>query len=686
MSVLLVLYRRAAAGLVAACFLVAPLGSATPAGADYIADFALQAYQDKEAEYDFDWYLTTTNGAYLGWGEGRILMSTVALYEATADPARLQRIRDHTAYVMSIRADRRDPPVVDELRGRVVPAWPTDYYEVNGEYPMYAYEVHAGMLCNPIARTAYLINKNPTLRATYGSEADSWIDDTMEMLAAFEDDWNEGPAPGEGHYKDFFLDGDISPYNQQNAVGRLYVNLYLATGQERFRERAEKLANFFKNDLRLETSGSYVPRYDWSYATWKGGSENISYGGMNADFAFQCYRAGIVFDSTDMQRFINTFKACSRGTDGFTKYVNGSGDAYFEYSYTAGNWLHLAYLDPTVRTMFFDDWFEHNLDLEANPQANYAAWSPGAGYLVETEQPFTFNSPAPQPSRQRTRLGFETDEPFFQSTEFGGTFDYGHDTSAGSIQHVGGDTRQGESMLEVTVYDDPGQSIPWRADVPAGTDGQGNPLALDRAGWVGLWLRTDTPALGARLAVEDIDGIEISNQRTLTADGQWHLYQWDLDDADQWYSYSGSGALEGLMVDLLSVLIYGPNNVDTVVYVDNLKTNVSGPITRPIPGDANEDGVVDEADAKALASNWGEDNATWPMGDLNEDGIIDVADAAVLAANWGTGTSEANSAVPEPSALTMLLAVVLFGIRSTRCMIRGGRLRGVAAASAYDAC
>ncbi|HBO43740.1 MAG TPA: hypothetical protein DD670_07375, partial [Planctomycetaceae bacterium] len=54
-----------------------------------------------------------------------------------------------------------------------------------------------------------------------------------------------------------------------------------------------------------------------------------------------------------------------------------------------------------------------------------------------------------------------------------------------------------------------------------------------------------------------------------------------------------------------------------------------------IPGDANRDGNVDAADAKTLATNWGETNASWAMGDFNKDGIIGPADAAILAANWG---------------------------------------------------
>jgi hypothetical protein len=74
-----------------------------------------------------------------------------------------------------------------------------------------------------------------------------------------------------------------------------------------------------------------------------------------------------------------------------------------------------------------------------------------------------------------------------------------------------------------------------------------------------------------------------------------------------------------------------------------------------IPGDANNDRVVDKYDAKVLADHWGEGNATWEMGDFNEDYIVNVLDAAILAANW-TGSGESSAAVPEPTAVLLMLA------------------------------
>ncbi|HBO43169.1 MAG TPA: hypothetical protein DD670_04390, partial [Planctomycetaceae bacterium] len=91
------------------------------------------------------------------------------------------------------------------------------------------------------------------------------------------------------------------------------------------------------------------------------------------------------------------------------------------------------------------------------------------------------------------------------------------------------------------------------------------------------------------------------------------------------------------------------------------------PVVTPpndIPGDANNDGTVDDADAKLMASSWGKSgNATWADGDFNGDLNVDASDAAILAANWGYvwtpgGEASAVSAVPEPGAVALVLTLL----------------------------
>ncbi|HBO42871.1 MAG TPA: hypothetical protein DD670_02835 [Planctomycetaceae bacterium] len=86
-----------------------------------------------------------------------------------------------------------------------------------------------------------------------------------------------------------------------------------------------------------------------------------------------------------------------------------------------------------------------------------------------------------------------------------------------------------------------------------------------------------------------------------------------------------------------------------------------------IPGDATGDSVVDDADAKRLAANWGvSGSATWAMGDFDRDGKVGPTDAAIMAANWGYGVVEGDLAVPEPGMITLWLVAVLLVVATRR--------------------
>ncbi|HBO44016.1 MAG TPA: hypothetical protein DD670_08800 [Planctomycetaceae bacterium] len=92
------------------------------------------------------------------------------------------------------------------------------------------------------------------------------------------------------------------------------------------------------------------------------------------------------------------------------------------------------------------------------------------------------------------------------------------------------------------------------------------------------------------------------------------------------------------------------------------------------PGDTDGDGIVNDADAKTLAANWGQAGG-WAEGDFNKDGVINALDAAILAANWGPGmpTEQASSAtaVPEPGVLAMLTCFGLLASGRLRRSTRG---------------
>lgn len=103
---------------------------------------------------------------------------------------------------------------------------------------------------------------------------------------------------------------------------------------------------------------------------------------INVDFAFICYRAGIVFTEKDMRRFCETLKLCSRGEAGFARAVDGTGD--ISLSRLMGLWGQLGFLDREVRTLLFRYFKQNWLGRDKT-------WMPWAGYLVETQRPLKFD-------------------------------------------------------------------------------------------------------------------------------------------------------------------------------------------------------------------------------------------------------------------------------------------------------
>ena len=70
-----------------------------------------------------------------------------------------------------------------------------------------------------------------------------------------------------------------------------------------------------------------------------------------------------------------------------------------------------------------------------------------------------------------------------------------------------------------------------------------------------------------------------------------------------------------------------------------------------IPGDANEDGLVNDDDLSLLIAHWGSETAAWGHGEFSGAPPVNDDDLSLLLANW-TGTAP----VPEPAVLSLLAA------------------------------
>ncbi len=88
-------------------------------------------------------------------------------------------------------------------------------------------------------------------------------------------------------------------------------------------------------------------------------------------------------------------------------------------------------------------------------------------------------------------------------------------------------------------------------------------------------------------------------------------------------------------------------------------------VVAALPGDANLNGQVEQADLDAVLQNWGktsvDDGVSWATGDYNGNGQVEQADLDAVLQNWGdTAAPDLRGlAVPEPAALGMIVSVCL---------------------------
>ncbi len=82
----------------------------------------------------------------------------------------------------------------------------------------------------------------------------------------------------------------------------------------------------------------------------------------------------------------------------------------------------------------------------------------------------------------------------------------------------------------------------------------------------------------------------------------------------------------------------------------------------PVPGDANDDGMVTDADYTVWADTYGSTTDWWA--DWNQDGQITDADYTIWADNYGYGVP--GVAVPEPATLSLLAIGGLAVLRRRR--------------------
>jgi len=186
--------------------------------------------------------------------------------------------------------------LLDVQDGDVV-GWPTKKYSISGEDTL-SLLVDDAVLLYPMLK---LVNAG-VLDWNSQSQIISIAKATYDK---HEDDYDK--ESGFYHFKyaiPFLFDGVWLPFNQQNIFGLVLIELYKATGDLRYKERALSLAETFRAEWEFQADGRALWHY-WTNAFYEGWSasdsfsantptrsagtdklyEDMSHAGINVDFA-----------------------------------------------------------------------------------------------------------------------------------------------------------------------------------------------------------------------------------------------------------------------------------------------------------------------------------------------------------------------------------------------------------------
>ena len=183
--------------------------------------------------------------------------------------------------------------------------------------PQYCeFQVHDGMVTYPIAEFIEAVYSDPALRERFGAKADRYAKLIHDhFLLKWGKTWREFDD-GTGLYcftknPTQRYPGFSLPHNQYLALARTWLVMQALPGvadRALYRDRAEKMARFFKRHLRLN-DGAYVWHY-WDPLPGENANryiEDYSHATIDISFVIEARDRGIVFTDDDMRRFASTW-------------------------------------------------------------------------------------------------------------------------------------------------------------------------------------------------------------------------------------------------------------------------------------------------------------------------------------------------------------------------------------------
>ncbi len=166
---------------------------------------------------------------------------------------------------------------------------------------------------------------------------------------------------------------------------------------------------------------------------------------------------------------------------------------------------------------------------------------------------------------------------FYSAPTYSGST-VGISTSSTSARSVA-QALNGWGALKLVLIDNSSVSDNWTVRLVSGGGSPANNQTLNSTGYLGFWIKTSSAPSGAQIAITVDDGAggtELSPKRIIDNNGEWTLYEWNLQEAGWSNFFSGNGVINGPTATLDGIMFYAPNNSpDWTIYIDDVSYNSS---------------------------------------------------------------------------------------------------------------
>jgi hypothetical protein len=265
------------------------------------------------------------------------------------------------------------------------------------------------------------------------------------------------------------------------------------------------------------------------------------------------------------------------------------------HNIVSANWFVYDSLDSRWDGYSIEYWKDHG-NAAGGSGDLYTAYSQiaRAGYRAG------LSGTRPLPPGVRIFDDFETGDGRFAGSLTGSSLTAGA-SAASSKTRTADDAYTKAYSQKLSIVDNPANANGWYVHYPSAG---GNPASNDAItltdgpdGNVGFFLRVlsnsaPSSPLTTQLILDNAGGTDAGVARTILADGDWHYYEWNLDDPSQWTAWrdaagnvvaDSDGVLASAGAATIDSIVFRGGNANVQLYFDGVMYNANGSLAAMLP-------------------------------------------------------------------------------------------------------